>query len=146
MLSINDPAPLFTAESTQGTIDLRDYRGKKNVVLIFYPADETPTCTKQLCAAQDAFADYDKYDTVVFAVNPADLDTHHKFADRFGYEFPLITDAGGRIRQAYGVGKILGLFAQQRIVYVIDKAGKIIFAQKGNPPTEVLVDVVKNAR
>ncbi|WP_373048948.1 peroxiredoxin [Vulgatibacter sp.] len=135
MLAVNDEAPTFRAESTKGTIDLAAYLGKKRVVLIFYPVDETPTCTKQLCAVRDAAADYESADTVVFGVNPASLEAHQRFAQRQGYDFPLLVDEGGRIRKAYGVGKLLGLGPQQRIVYGIGLDGRIVYAQKGNPPT-----------
>ena len=135
MLAIGEKAPAFVAESTKGRIDLASYLGTKNVVLIFYPMDETPTCTKQLCAVRDSAADYAGRDAVVFGVNPAELEKHHRFARNQGYDFPLIVDEGGRIRKAYDVGKMFGLFAQERVVYGIGKDGRIVYAQKGNPPT-----------
>lgn len=143
MLKVGEVAPVFTANSTQGVIALADYVGDKNIVLIFYPKDHTPVCTKQLCAAQDASAAFHEADTVVFGVNPASVEAHSSFASRFGYGFPLLHDEGEEIRKAYGVGKILGLFGQERIVYVIDKSGRIIFAKKGNPPTSELLRAIR---
>ncbi|KQL48912.1 peroxiredoxin [Brevibacillus choshinensis] len=142
MLQTGTKAPLFQANSTLGPIDLRDYVGKKNIVLIFYPGDDTPVCTKQLCAVQDNYADFEHVDTVVFGVNPAELEKKQSFAGKFGYRFPLLVDADQTIRQAYDVGKILGLFFQQRIVYIIGKNGTILYAKKGNPPVSELLQVL----
>lgn len=142
MLKTGTPAPAFTADSTQGRIALHDYLGKKNIVLIFYPGDDTPVCTKQLCAVQDHYTDFERKETVVFGVNPAELAKKQSFAGKFGYRFPLIVDEDQSIREAYDVGKILGLFFQQRIVYIIGKHGKIIFAKKGNPPVSELLQAI----
>ncbi|GFN30228.1 peroxiredoxin [Paenibacillus xylaniclasticus] len=142
MLQVGTPAPLFEADSTQGRISLGDYVGKQPIVLIFYPMDETPGCTKQLCAVRDSRSLYAQYDALVMGVNPASLDHHRKFAERQGYDFPLIVDRGGEIRKSFGVGKMLGLIAQQRVVFIIDLDGKIAFAQKGNRPTEEIISVL----
>ncbi|MGE5701470.1 MAG: peroxiredoxin [Clostridia bacterium] len=143
MLSLGEIAPLFVATSTQGVVKLEEYIGQKHVVLIFYPKDHTPVCTKQLCAAQDSSMQFDEVDAVVFGVNPASVEDHEGFARRFGYEFGLIHDAGEEIRKKYKVGKILGLFAQERVVYIINKAGRIVYARKGNPSTEELLTVIR---
>lgn len=139
MLAVGTKAPTFVAESTKGRIDLASYLGEKNVVLIFYPMDETPTCTKQLCAVRDAASAYAARDTVVLGVNPAGLEKHQRFAQRQGYDFPLVVDERGRIRKAYDVGKMLGLIAQERVVYGIGLDGRIVYARKGNPPTEEIL-------
>jgi peroxiredoxin Q/BCP len=142
MLEVGQPAPLFQANSTQGTIKLSDYISKQPIVLIFYPMDDTPGCTAQLCAVRDSKALYAKYDAVVFGVNQGDVNSHQAFADKHGYDFPIISDADSSIRKAYDVGKVLGLFLQQRIVYVIGRDGTIAFARKGTPSTEEIVAVM----
>lgn len=142
MLKIGDKAPIFSAESTMGPVHLQEYAGQKNVVLIFYPGDDTPVCTKQLCAVQDNYAAFEKAGAIVLGINPAELAKHETFAGKFGYRFPLIVDEGGKIRDAYDVGKILGLFFQQRIVYIIGADGKIIYAKKGNPPVSELLQAI----
>jgi len=142
MLKVGADAPVFAATSTKGLVDLKDYLGKQNIVLIFYPGDDTPVCTKQLCAVQDNYASIEQADTVVFGVNPGELSKKQSFSERFGYRFPLIVDADESIRSAYGVGKILGLFFQQRIVYIIGKDRKIMYAKKGNPPVSELLSVI----
>jgi len=123
-----------------------DYVGKKNVVLIFYPADDTPGCIKQLCAARDALKDYEERDTAIIGVNPASRQNHEAFAQKYNLSFPIIEDTGGGIRKAYDVNRILGLVAQQRIVYIIDKSWKIAFAGKGNRSTQELLDALDRLR
>ncbi|AJY73381.1 peroxiredoxin [Paenibacillus beijingensis] len=139
MLRIGDQAPLFEANSTEGLIRLQDYIGRQPVVLIFYPMDETPGCTKQLCAVRDSKALYAAHHAVVMGINSGSLEQHHKFASAQGYDFPLVADANGSIRRRYAVGKMLGIVLQQRVVYVIGKNGRIQFAKKGLPPTEEII-------
>ncbi|WP_127586891.1 peroxiredoxin [Paenibacillus koleovorans] len=143
MLATGQTAPLFTAESTHGTIRLADYIGKQPIVLIFYPMDDTPGCTAQLCAVRDSKALYARHNALVFGVNQGGLDSHHKFAKKHGYDFPIISDSDNEIRKAYDVGRMLGLFLQQRIVYVIGLDGRIAFARKGTPSTEDIVASIK---
>lgn len=143
MLSVGNQAPVFRAESTKGTIELKDYIGKQPVVLIFYPMDDTPGCTKQLCAVRDAEPSYAGFNALVLGINPATKDSHQKFAAKHGYDFPLIADQNGEIRDQYKVGKMLGFLAQQRVVYVIGLDGSIAYAEKGLRPTEEILAVLQ---
>ncbi|GED26071.1 peroxiredoxin [Brevibacillus agri] len=143
MLKVGARAPVFTADSTKGPVDLGEYVGKQTVVLVFYPGDDTPVCTKQLCALQDNYARLQQKNTAVFGVNPGELGKKQSFAEKFHYDFPLIADEGQKIREAYDVGKILGLFFQQRIVYIIGRDGTIVYAKKGNPPVSELLAVLE---
>ncbi|MFC8688429.1 peroxiredoxin [Brevibacillus porteri] len=144
MLKVGDSAPVFTAMSTNGTIDSKNHIGKENIVLIFYPGDDTPICTKQLCAVQEHYTKIERANTVVFGVNPGGMNKKRSFADKFRYQFPLIVDEDESIRKAYDVGKVLGLFFQQRIVYIIGINGNIIYAKKGNPPVSELLQVIES--
>ncbi|MNH80250.1 putative peroxiredoxin bcp [compost metagenome] len=143
MLSNGTKAPLFRAESTQGLIDLAEYVGTRPIVLIFYPMDDTPGCTKQLCAVRDAEPSYTGFNALVLGVNPGSKESHEKFAAKHGYDFPLVVDTSGEIRSQYEIGKTLGFLTQQRVVIVIDLEGKIAFAEKGLRPTEEILDVLK---
>lgn len=145
MLRVGDPAPAFVAESTKGRVDLAEHLGRRPAVLIFYPMDETPTCTRQLCAVRDDRAAYEAAGAVVFGVNPAGLEAHRRFAERQRYDFPLIADEGGRIRKQYGVGRILGLFAQERVVFVVGADGRVAWVRKGNPPTSEILAAIGGA-
>jgi peroxiredoxin Q/BCP len=146
MLAVGAKAPLFEAESTKGTIRLADVIGKQPVVLIFYPKDETPICTKQLCAVRDSKEQYAKYDALVLGVNPGTLEEHRKFAGKFLYDFPLISDRDEAIRKLYGVGlQLLSFLGQQRIVFVIGKNGRIAYARKGHRPTGEILAALEAA-
>ncbi|WP_210023363.1 MULTISPECIES: peroxiredoxin [unclassified Paenibacillus] len=144
MLAVGTKAPSFSAESTKGMIQLEDELGKRPIVLIFYPKDETPICTKQLCAVRDSKAHYAKYNALVLGVNPGSLEEHHLFANKFMYDFPLVTDRDESIRKQYDVGQTLfGLLGQQRIVYVIGRNGTIVYAKKGNRPTAEILEALE---
>lgn len=146
MLAVGAKAPLFEADSTQGTIRLADVIGKRPVVLIFYPKDETPICTKQLCAVRDSKEQYAKYDALVLGVNPGTLEEHRRFSSKFLYDFPLISDRDEAIRRQYDVGLLLLSFlGQQRIVFVIGKDGHIAYVRKGNRPTAEILAALEAA-
>jgi peroxiredoxin Q/BCP len=136
-VEVGSEAPLFVLKDQEGTtVTLKDFRGKKNVVLVFYPGDQTPGCTKQLCAIRDDFEDFKSADTVVFGVNPASAESHKKFIEKQKYPFPLLVDEKSELAKAYNAK---GLLFTKRTVYGIDKEGKIAFAQRGMPAdTEIL--------
>jgi peroxiredoxin Q/BCP len=148
MLKVGQPSPVFEADSTQGTIRLADYLGKQPIVLIFYPRNETLICTKQLCEVRDSKARYAKHHTLVLGVNPGTLEEHQQFAQRNQYDFPLVTDTEGKIRQQFDVGqpflsmKLLGQL-QERVVFVVGKSGKILYARKGNRPTHEILQAIE---
>jgi peroxiredoxin Q/BCP len=135
-LPVGRGAPAFSLQDDTGnTVSLLQHRGKENVVLVFYPADDTPGCTKQACQIRDAWADVGKHTTVVYGVNPGNAQSHAEFRKKFHLPYPLLVDEGKRVANLYNAG---GLFVK-RTVYLIGKDGKIRFAQRGMPsPSEVL--------
>ena len=89
-LLVGDKAPAFTvATSGGGKISLADYLGK-NVILYFYPRDDTPGCTKEACAFRDGFADFKKRGAVIFGVSPDSVKSHDKFVEKFKLPFTQI--------------------------------------------------------
>ena len=102
-LLVGDKAPTFTvATSGGGKISLADYLGK-NVILYFYPRDDTPGCTKEACAFRDGFADFKKRGAVIFGVSPDSVKSHDKFVEKFKLHFTLLADEVKKIVEAYGV-------------------------------------------
>lgn len=140
MIRVGDEAPDFVLESTQGTFQLSSLRGKRAVVLIFYPRNNTPGCTRQLCAARDAFSEYEKRGAQVVAVNPGSLASHQKWAASAGFSFPLCSDPGKAVAQAYGAVKPQG--GIQRTVVVVDKEGRVAWVRQGLPATEEILAVL----
>ena len=129
-LKTGDSAPAFTAATSGGgSVSLSDYRGR-NVILYFYPKDNTPGCTKEACAFRDHFADFKKAGAVVLGVSPDPVKSHDKFVESFQLPFPLLSDADKKIVQAYGVWgeksfmgrKYQGVF---RVTFLIGPTGKI---------------------
>lgn len=118
-----DFAPEFSAQDEQGnTLRLRDFKGKKNVVLYFYPKDDTPGCTVEACNFRDDYAQYQNRDTQIFGVSFDDAQSHQSFKQKFSLPFPLLIDADKKIAQSYGVA---GEQYANRDTVVIDKEGKI---------------------
>jgi peroxiredoxin Q/BCP len=136
-LAAGTQAPDFTLRDQDGNaVTLSSFRGKSNVVLVFYPMDETPTCTTQLCEFRDHWGDVQARNTVVFGVNPGSAEKHQKFKKSKNFPFPLLVDDDQKVAKLY---KSDGWFVPSRTVYLIGKDGKVRFGQKGKPvPKEVL--------
>lgn len=127
-LAAGDPAPDFDARTSDGNvIRLSDYRGRKNVVLYFYPKDFTPGCTAEACSFRDAYDELQTADTEVIGVSLDDDASHAKFSQQYGLRFPLVSDPGGRIARSYGaIGALGGLLGMaKRKTFVIDRDGII---------------------
>ena len=102
-LKVGDPAPKFSAATSGGgKISLADYHGQ-NVILYFYPKDDTPGCTKEACAFRDHFADFKKKGAVILGVSTDPVKAHDKFVEKFQLPFPLLADEDKKIVAAYGV-------------------------------------------
>jgi peroxiredoxin Q/BCP len=130
LLPVGVQAPDFEAPTTDGgNVTLRQFRGSRSVLLMFYPKDDTPGCTRQMCAARDEGAEYDAAGVRRFGVNPGGLESHRRFADKYMLDFPLIVDEDSAIAGAYGVLKDNGGVA--RATYLIDPDGRIAYAAAG---------------
>jgi peroxiredoxin Q/BCP len=128
-------APDFTLLDQGGRpVSLSSLRGRE-VVLIFYPGDDTPTCTRQLCKIRDRWEMFLERDVAVLGVNPWKASRHAAFHARHGFPFPLLVDRGQRVAKLYNAS---GLWVR-RTVYLVGKDGTIAFARRGTPsPHEVL--------
>jgi thioredoxin-dependent peroxiredoxin len=128
-------APDFDVLDEKGQrVTLAGLRGK-NVILVFYPGDDTSLCTKQLCSFRDQWAEASAKNAVVFGINPQSAAKHVKFRDQYKFPFPLLVDEKQRVAELY---KCSGLIVK-RTVYLIGPDGTIRFARRGNPvPAEVL--------
>ncbi len=130
MISVGERAPDFTLAADDGrAVSLKDFRGKK-VVLYFYPKDDTPGCTKEACSFRDNLARVTSKGAVVLGVSRDDMKSHVKFKDKYDLNFPLLSDDGGRVTEAYGVWKKKNLYGKEywgieRTTYLIDEEGKV---------------------
>ena len=130
LLAVGSEAPVFEAETTDGArMSLPEFRGRSAVLLMFYPQDDTPGCTAQMCAARDESADYAAAGIVRFGVNPGSLDSHRDFVSKYSLDFPLIVDTDSEIASAYGVLRDDGYTG--RATFLIDRDGRIAYAAPG---------------
>lgn len=130
LLAVGSEAPVFTAETTDGTrVSLPDFRGRQAVLLMFYPMDDTPGCTAQMCAARDEGASYTAAGVARFGVNPGSAESHRGFVSKYALDFPLIVDENAEIASAYGVLREGG--GVGRATYLIGRDGRIAYAQAG---------------
>jgi peroxiredoxin Q/BCP len=128
-------APDFTLpDDSGGSVTLSARRGKR-VVLVFYPGDDTPGCTRQLCQFRDQWGQAAALGVEVFGVNPQNARKHSNFRRKFQFPFPLLVDQGQKVAKAYHANGPM----VKRTVYLIGRDGKILFARRGMPaPGEVL--------
>jgi thioredoxin-dependent peroxiredoxin len=124
-VEVESVAPDFTLPSlSREMVSLKDFLGKKPVVLFFYPKDDTPGCTKQACAFRDDYEEFEKLDAEVIGISSDSVDSHRSFASKHDLPFTLLSDEGGKVRRLYGVPNSFGLFPG-RVTYVIDQAGVV---------------------
>ncbi len=122
---VGDAAPDFALPNASGEIvRLSDFRGKKDVVLYFYPKDNTAGCTAEACAFRDRYDVISDMDAEVLGVSADSPTTHRWFAQMHRIPFQLLSDEGGAVRKSYGVPASFG-FLPGRVTYVIDKQGII---------------------
>ena len=124
-------APLFTLPSSTGEkIALKDFRGRSNVVLYFYPKDMTPGCTTEACSFRDLRGEFEEAGAVILGVSADELESHGKFVAKHGLNFPLLSDEDAKVCTEYGVWKEKSMYGRkfmgiERTTFVIDKAGTI---------------------
>jgi len=129
-LKEGDVAPLFSVPTSGGgVVSLVDLKGK-NVILYFYPRDDTPGCTKEACAFRDNFAEFKKRGAVVLGVSPDSVKSHDKFIEKFKLPFTLLADVDKKIVEAYGVWgekRFMGrkYLGTHRVTFLIGPDGKI---------------------
>ena len=125
------PAPDFSLKSNDGkSYSLSQYRGMNEVVLYFYPKDDTPGCTKEACSFRDEMATFKKKGVVVIGVSLDDLHSHTKFQEKYNLNFPLLSDTDHVISDTYGVYKEKNNYGKkfwgiERSTFIIDKSGKL---------------------
>ncbi len=142
---LGNPAPDFTlADQSGNRVHLADFRGNKKVVLIFYPADDTPGCTAQLCAARDDRDLYEQAGAVVFGVNQADPESHQQFVSKYQLTTPLLVDRDLQVARQYGAVGDSGRHIRRTVVG-INEVGKIVYYQPGLPSTAEILAALKAA-
>lgn len=124
-VKVGDKAPDFTLPSQMGdNVTLSEYLGKKNVVLYFYPKDETAGCTAEACSFRDSYQELTSLGAEVLGVSGQSVESHKSFASHYGLPFLLLSDEDNKVRKLYGVPSTMGLLPG-RVTYIIDKKGVV---------------------
>lgn len=152
VLAAGDMAPEFSLENSDGvSISLRDFRGK-NVVLYFYPKDNTPGCTTEACEFSANYDEFIANDTVIVGVSPDSVKSHSGFIIKQNLKHILLSDINKDVAKAYGVWQVRKNYGKEylgivRTTFVIDKEGKIAKVYKSvkaaGHAAKVLADLVK---
>ena len=149
-LNLNEPAPDFTLKDGDAREwRLADQRGKV-VVLLFYPGDETPVCTRQMCSVRDRWADYQATGAEVVGLSSDSVDSHRKFAEHHDLPLRLLSDADGQVSKIYGARSLIpGKVA--RSVFVIDANGILRYQDVRplgllKPKDNVIISAIREAQ
>jgi thioredoxin-dependent peroxiredoxin len=117
-------APDFELEGTDGRFRLSDQRGQR-VVLLFYPGDFTPVCTKQFCSYSDRYEEVAQLDAVVVGISAQSVERHHEFQAMHAIPIPLLADVDRSVAKAYGLSQ--PIFGTRRAVVIVDEAGYVAY-------------------
>jgi peroxiredoxin Q/BCP len=149
-LSVGDAAPPFTLPGTApgGGVQqysLAEFAGQP-VVLAFYPGDDTAVCTKQLTDYNDGLDAFNELDAQVLGISPQDIDSHARFATKYGFKFPLLADTDKAVARSYGTLGPIGF--PRRSVFIVDGSGAVRYAHRAIAgltfrPTSELVGVLR---
>jgi len=127
-IEVGSTIPVFSLPDQDGEMfDISTVLGKKNLVIYFYPKDDSPGCTKQACSFRDQYEDFVDADAEVIGISSDDIESHKAFAKKHDLNFTLLSDVDGEVREMFGVPtSFLGLI-EGRTTYVVDKEGKVVY-------------------
>jgi thioredoxin-dependent peroxiredoxin len=142
LIAVGQPAPDFSATASPDgqVVRLSALKGQ-SVVLVFYPMDNTPGCTIQLCALRDAWGKLKSLNATALGINPGSLKSHQQFAQNQHYPYPLVVDENRAIAQSFGVGSTMNV--NSRTVIIVDPQGIVRYVQEGLPPVKELMAVIE---
>lgn len=129
---IGNLAPVFTLQNSHGeTVSLKDFRGKSNVVLYFYPKASTPGCTVQACGIRDTYAEFAELETVVLGISPDPVAKLQKFVNKYNLNFDLLADEDHSVAEKYGVWGLKKFMGREfmgilRTSFLINKEGRLV--------------------
>lgn len=133
-LAVGHPLPDAILSNQEGKpVSLIEAHKGRWLVLFFYPKDESAVCTKEACAFRDAYQDFQDAGAEVIGISSDSIESHLRFSRKHRLPFPLLSDPGGKLRQAWGVPKTLG-FIDGRVTYVVDPQGiiRLVFSDMFN--------------
>lgn len=140
-LTIGSKVPDFSLLDQNGnTFELNKVLGKKNLVIYFYPKDDSPGCTKQACSFRDQFEVFKHVDAEVIGISAQSVESHLEFAKKHRLNYTLLSDEGNKIRKLFGVPTNLFGLLPGRVTYIIDKTGTVVYLFNSQIQAEKHVD------
>lgn len=127
-VQVGSKIPSFELKDQHGNLlKIDSVLGKKNLVIYFYPKDDTPGCTTEACSFRDQFQVFEDADAMIIGISADGVESHLDFAKKYKLNFTLLSDEGNAVRKLFGVPKsALGLLAG-RVTYIVNKEGKVVF-------------------
>jgi peroxiredoxin Q/BCP len=141
-LPAGTPAPPFICPDDDGSVFILNQQRGKFVVLVFYPRDETPVCTAQLCELRDRWEAFRSRNAVVYGISPGGAERHRRFRSRHQFPFRLLVDDSQRVAKLYQASGLL----VKRTVYVIDPQGVIRYSRRGKPSVDEILSAIDACR
>jgi peroxiredoxin Q/BCP len=127
-IKIGSIIPAFILPDQNGNLfDISSVLGKKNLVIYFYPKDDSPGCTAQACSFRDQYEVFKEADALIIGISGQSVESHKEFAEKHRLTFTLLSDEGNKIRKQFGVPTNLLGFLPGRVTYIADKTGKVIY-------------------
>ncbi len=127
-IKVGNTIPVFSLPDQHGEMfDISSVLGKKNLVIYFYPKDDSPGCTKEACSFRDQFEDFVDADALVIGISSDDIESHKAFAEKHQLNFTLLSDEDGGVRDLFGVPKSFFGLLEGRTTYIVDKNGKVVY-------------------
>ncbi len=127
-IEIGSSIPAFTLNDQNGTLfDINSVLGKKNLVIYFYPKDDSPGCTKEACYFRDQFEVFKDVDAEIIGISGQSVESHKKFAEKYRLTYTLLSDEENKIRKLFGVPTNFFGLLPGRVTYIVDKSGKVTY-------------------
>ncbi|WP_321322573.1 peroxiredoxin [Labilibaculum sp.] len=140
-ITLGSSVPPFELSDQNGNLfSLDSVLGKKNLVIYFYPKDDSPGCTKEACSFRDQFEVFADADAMIIGISGQSAESHLKFAQKYRLNYTLLSDTGNKLRKLFGVPAGFFGLIPGRVTYVINKQGKVAFMFNSQIQAEKHVD------
>lgn len=140
-IEVGSQVPMFELMDQNGELfNLASVLGKKNLVIYFYPKDDSPGCTKEACSFRDQFEVFADADAMIIGISGQSVESHHDFAEKHKLNYTLLSDTGNKVRQLFGVPSSLFGLIPGRVTYVVNKEREIVYLFNSQIQAEKHVD------
>lgn len=140
-IEVGDKLPVFNLYDQNGQLfEIQSVLENKNLVIFFYPKDDSPGCTKEACSFRDQYEVFKDFDAEVIGISGQSMESHKKFAEKYHLTYTLLSDTGNKLRKKFGVPTNLFGLLPGRVTYIVDKNGIIIHIFNAQMDAEKHVD------